>query len=259
VFSGEGTESAIGGHLAEPGSKAVGQGGLRKGASDGEVHLDVVLGEEPQRDVGTEGRPLGKERVKGGLGKQGGGSGSVADGGESIGGKAEFAELNLGEKLRDWAGKRRRSRVDGGTVAEVGDGMDGAIGADNEVGGNVPPGFGEIHAETTLRRWKDSGDEIELSGVDGVVGGGVKERPSNIDALSARSFPKGLDVEAGKAAIGEAVGIGGGEGGADADRYALGPKDTAGIEKDEGDKEEAMAHRAPAGDEDCDCLYYSAN
>jgi len=189
VFSGEGTESAIGGHLAEPGSKAVGKGGLREEAGDGEVHLDVVLGEEPKGDVATEGRPLGEERVEGRLGEQGGGSGTVADGGESLGRQAVFAEFNLGEKAGEWAGKRRRRRVDGDAVSEVGD--------RNEVGGNVPPGFGEIHAETTLRSRKDSGDEIELSGGDGSVGGGVKKRPGNIDALSACSFLEGLDVKAG--------------------------------------------------------------
>ena len=46
VFSGEGAEGSIGAHLAEAGSEAVGQGGLGEVGGDGEVQLDMVLGEE---------------------------------------------------------------------------------------------------------------------------------------------------------------------------------------------------------------------
>lgn len=140
------------------------------------------------------------------------GSGTLADGGEPFGRRAECSGFDFGEQVRKGAGKRRRGSIYDGKIAEVDGRMDGAIGADDEVGGNVPPSFGEIHAESTLRRWRDSGDKVELSGGNGVVGGGLKKRPSDVDALSARYFQKGIEVKARAGAVWEAVGIGSGKG-----------------------------------------------
>lgn len=259
VFSGNGTERAIGGHLAEASAETVGEGGLGGWAGDDETHLDIVLRQEAKRDLRARGRTGKEQGDEGGLGEESGGSGTLADGGEPIRARPKFSELEAGEKRSEWAGRGRRSGVQDGAVAKVGGGMERAIGANDVVGGDDPPGLGEIHAKSTICRGKDTGDEVELSGGYSIVGGGVEKNPSNFYALSTRGFFVGVNVKTGEGAIGEAVRIGHCEGGTDTDRLALGPKQASGRCKSNKSKKESIAHHVPTEARQRGLFHYSAN